>query len=400
MNSVALCLADPLWRVAMSKGNVLVIGNSGVGKSTLINSVLGEECAVTGYGTTGTTQELSIYENDSVPFRLIDTVGFEPSFRKASKAVRSVKKWSRESALDGHEESRISVIWCCVEGTSRKLFPDTIKTMAKAISMWPSVPVIAVITKSYSVPERKENIMMVHEAFSSYKKMSGRVRRIIPVVAMTYRLNDEASAPPEGITDLIEATNDLLPEGIRASSHDISKYKLSRKRAFAHSAVGLAATGAAVVGAVPIPFPDAVILTPLEVSEINTISRIYGIDRSDKLVKFVDSIVEVGTVSTVARAAVNALKSIPGINAAASAVNAVIAGSIVAAIGESSIFAFEQISSGDRSIADLEWVKSLTESNLSGQFISKVTDAVRSLNGQQDPGKIAETVIKLFTKYI
>ncbi|MBQ5340761.1 MAG: 50S ribosome-binding GTPase, partial [Oscillospiraceae bacterium] len=60
----------------MTKGNVLVIGNSGVGKSTLINAVLGEECAVTGYGITGTTQELSIYENGRIPFRIIDTVGF------------------------------------------------------------------------------------------------------------------------------------------------------------------------------------------------------------------------------------------------------------------------------------------------------------------------------------
>ena len=384
----------------MFKGNVLVIGNSGVGKSTLINAVLGEERAVTGYGVTGTTQELCIYENDSLPFRLIDTVGFEPSYRKAAKAVRSVRKWSKESAAEGNEGSRISVIWCCVEGTSRKLFPDTIKTMAKAISMWPSVPVIAVITKSYSVPERKENVMMVHDAFSSYKKMNGRVRRIIPVVSMTYRLNDEAYAPPEGITELIEATNELLPEGLKASQKDISSYKLNRRRAFAHSAVGIATAGAAVVGAVPIPFPDAVILTPLEVSEINTISRIYGIDKGEKLVKLVDSIVEVGTVSTVARAAVNALKAIPGINAAASAVNAVIAGSIVAAIGESAILVFEQISSGDRSIADLEWVRTLTASNLSGQFANKVAQAVKALDGQQDPAKIAETVIRLFSKYI
>lgn len=44
---------------------MLVIGNSGVGKSTLINAVLGKEVAETGWGTAGTTKELKKYEKNS-----------------------------------------------------------------------------------------------------------------------------------------------------------------------------------------------------------------------------------------------------------------------------------------------------------------------------------------------
>lgn len=71
----------------MRKGNVLVIGNSGVGKSTLINAVLGEEKATTGWGNSGTTDHLEIYENDEIPFRIIDSVGFEPSFLRKRKQL-------------------------------------------------------------------------------------------------------------------------------------------------------------------------------------------------------------------------------------------------------------------------------------------------------------------------
>ena len=79
----------------MQRGNVLVIGNSGVGKSTLINSVFGEERAKTGWGSEGTTEHLEIYESNKIPFRIIDSVGFEPSFLKKMQAINAVKKWSK-----------------------------------------------------------------------------------------------------------------------------------------------------------------------------------------------------------------------------------------------------------------------------------------------------------------
>ena len=154
----------------IQKGNVLVVGNSGVGKSTLINAVLGENCAKTGWGITGTTNELDIYENEHIPFRIIDTIGFEPSFIKEQKAVYAVRKWTKERAKDDNPDNDINVIWLCIDGTSRKLFPKTISTLSQATSMWKSVPIIVVITKSYSEPERAENIEMVYAAFANQKK--------------------------------------------------------------------------------------------------------------------------------------------------------------------------------------------------------------------------------------
>ena len=383
----------------MERGNVLVIGNSGVGKSTLINAVLGEDCAVTGYGTSGTTDKLTIYESENVPFRVIDTVGFEPSFIKERKAIGAVKKWSKESVKAGKEDTQISVIWFCVEGTSSKLFPKAIKDLSRATSMWPSVPIIVAITKSYSVPERQRNIEMVHNAFASQKRYSKNLKKVIPVVAQTLIINEENNlyAPPEGITDLIDATNKLLPEGIKAAETDIATFKLNRKRALAHSVVGIATTSAVVVGAVPMPFSDALLLGPVEIAEVNALAQIYGISKDEESKKFLNSIVEVGTVSAAAKAAISALKTIPGINIGASVINAIIAGSIVAALGEGSIYAFEQVYLGKKTVEDIDWVKKIIESKLSSQCIEKVTDALKTISDKTDTKAITQTILELFT---
>ena len=256
----------------MKRGNVLVIGNSGVGKSTLINAVLGEEKAETGWGTKGTTDRLEIYESDEIPFRIIDSVGFEPSLIKKMQAVNAVKKWSKESTKESNEDSQINVIWFCVDGTSSKLFPETIKSLSSATSMWESVPVIVAITKSYSVLEREKNIEMVNNAFAKQKRYSKNLRKVIPVVAATYVLNDSAYAAPEGIAELIDITNELMPEGVKAAESDIYNFKLNRKKALAQSIVGVSTTAGVVVGAVPVPFADALILSPIEAAEINALA--------------------------------------------------------------------------------------------------------------------------------
>lgn len=381
----------------MERGNVLVIGNSGVGKSTLINAVLGEKKAKTNWGgRRGTTDRLEIYESEVIPFRLIDTVGFEPNIIRAHKAINLVKNWSKQNAKDGKVDNPISVIWFCVDGVAAKLFPETIANLSKATAMWESVPVIAVITKSFSKPDREKNIEMVNNAFAA-QKHTKNLRKVIPVVADTFVLNESAFAPPEGIAELINATNELMPEGIKAGTRDINKFILNRKRGLAQGVIGAAAAAGVTIGAVPIPLPDAAILTPLEVGEINAIAAIYGIHKNEESNQFLNSIVEVGTVSMAAKAAISALKLVPGVGIAVTALNAVVAGSIVTAIGEGSAYAFEKVYLGEKSLNDVDWVKKMMESKLSGQFVEKAKEVIEKVAKNGNPKDIAKVILEMFS---
>jgi uncharacterized protein (DUF697 family)/GTPase SAR1 family protein len=381
--------------IPSGKGNILVIGNSGVGKSTLINAVLGEDVAEAHYGAVGTTKELKLYDSESVPFRVIDTVGFEPSSWKSRAAVQAVKKWSRDSAKAGKNDTQINAIWFCVEGTSSKLFDETIKNLQRATSMWPSVPFVVVITKSYSVPDREKNIELVNQAFASPKR--SKPAAVIPVVAATFTLNDLAYAPPEGIAELIDETNNLLPEGRKAAQKDISRFKLNRKRALAQTVIVAGTTGGVVVGAVPIPFPDAIILAPLELTEIKALAKIYGIKQDEDSQKFFNSIIEVGAASVVAKTVLQALKAVPGIQIGAAALNAVIAAAIVAAMGEGASYVFEQIYLGNKSVEDVDWVKKVMEARMTNDFLEKLLAAVSGLGENATPQRIAQVVSSLFS---
>lgn len=376
------------------KSNILLIGNSGAGKSTLINATIGNEEAYTRKGE-GVTQKLKSYSNDELPFQLIDTMGFEPSFLRKNKAINQVKKWSKESEKE--EDKQIHLIWFCVEGTRGRLFPDTIKNLIKATKIWKSVPVIVVITKSISKPENNENIKMVTESFNKYSNDGNKLKGVVPVVAKEYKIDDKTSILPYGIEELIELSNSILPEGRQASKNDIAEYKLGRKRIFAHSLVSASVTSAAAIGAVPIPFADAAILVPLETGMLVSIAKIYGIKNDEKSSVFIKTIVDTGTISVTAKALISALKAIPGINIGASVLNAIIAGIIVATIGEASIYAYEQVYLGNKSLNDVNWIQNIIEKALSSnEILETVKNILKNIGKEKKitPTKIVAITIK------
>ncbi len=205
------------WSENIRKMNILVLGNSGAGKSTLIRAISGTEIQ-TGVGA-GNTQKIDVYESETWPLRCIDTKGFEYSRIEQMKTIWQVKKFTREQvALSQSEEGKgvgIDAVWYCIEGTARRTFTYNIEMMNRAVKNWKNVPVFAVITKLYSESDMQENIEAVSTAFAQGKR--GNLQKIIPVVAESYRINEEMVVDPKGIAELCNATLDCLDEAKRIS---------------------------------------------------------------------------------------------------------------------------------------------------------------------------------------
>lgn len=373
-------------------GNVLVIGGEGVGKSTLIRSVLGSEAQKT---MEGGIHGLPLFESQAAPFRIIDAGDMGGSFFARHHAIAAVRRWSKKSALDGVVGNDIHLIWFCVEGKSRKLIRQQIKTLSRATDVWRSVPIIVVITKSYAESEREGNVELVRRACGRRRRLARSLRAIIPVVASAYSLSDTAFVAPAGIPELIDATNEALPEGVQAAEKDVAEFALRRKRSVARGIVAASAAAGVAVGAVPIPISDAMILTPIETSMVGALSKLYEIGDDSSSKKLFATILEAGTVSTAAKGAISTLKAVPGINLAASVINAAIAGSIVAVIGESTTRIFERISCGEKTIDDSEWVRQFLESRLSKEMVAKGTKLLGQVSSTESASRQRADIVKL-----
>ena len=383
----------------MEKGNVLVIGFAGVGKSTLIKTVLGEEVMEsTKKSVAERHTDFQVYENKNVPFRLIDTTGIEPGVFKEQKAVNAVKKWSESTIKSGKKDKQISAIWFCVDRYTAKLFPKTIDSFMNAISSWKNAPIVVVITQSYTDGATSTAKEVVEEAFLSKKKYMTRLAEVVSVIAMP-KTNDKGEIqPPKGITELIEITNNLLPEGIQAAEKDIARYNLTRKRAMSHAVVSVATLAGITVGGIASPVIDVMLLKPTESLEIQAIFKIWGIRNTKKAKELVKLIVDIGTVSITGKMLVSALKVIPGVNLGAAAVNAAISGTIVFALGEAAAYIFEQIYTGKKTLNDMEWVQKVVSESISSTALDKITDTVKGVAKNADKNEILDAVASAFAK--
>ena len=138
--------------------DILILGPTGVGKSTLINTIFNTTVAVEGNWGGGKSQTITIYKNDDLKYRVIDTKGLELDRKQQQDTIRQVKGYIRDKIKEGDVDAAVDAIWYCVSSTSKRFEKKNVDFILDIYKKFPGIPVIVVLTKTFCwEPERKEN---------------------------------------------------------------------------------------------------------------------------------------------------------------------------------------------------------------------------------------------------
>ncbi|MDE1914901.1 MAG: DUF697 domain-containing protein [Sphingomonadales bacterium] len=308
--------------------NILIAGKTGVGKSTLINTVFRGDMAETGIGRP-VTQAIDEITKADVPLTIIDTKGLELA---DFTPIRTDILNYIEARKGEDAKTYVHVAWLCISDSSARI-EDAELDLAKALKD-AGLQVIVVLTK---VSRFKDNPFeaVVREQFRDITSDIVLVRALSQNI---YDDEDNVTSRQEvrGIDQLLNLSYIRLPEAQKysfANSASISHKKAQEiKRNESETAINYFCTAAFAIGAAPIPFSDAALLAPLQAGMIIKISDVYGMDIGlNNVGQVMTSMVGVsGAISMVGKQIVTgAMKLVPG---AGSLVGGTISGTTAAGL--------------------------------------------------------------------
>lgn len=325
--------------------NIIVIGKSGVGKSTLINSLFRGDFADTGLGRP-VTQEIRKIVKSDYPLSIYDTPGFELSSDQQDNVKDEVIKLISEGYSSNDINKTIHCIWYCINVGANRTFDSSEVEWLKEFSEKnknSKVPIIVVLTQS--VPRKKALEMKNH-----VEQENLDICKVVPILAQDMDFDEEYVAKSFGLDTLINVMSEVLPSELQDTLQNIQKVSLEAKKKHARAAIATAVTASFGEGFAPIPFADAFLLVPTQVAMISAITVIFGLEINKAfLTAFVTSTLGSGSATLIGKTIVsNILKFFPGIGTGVGgAISFTTAGLITTALGEAYLLLIEQIYKGE-----------------------------------------------------
>lgn len=302
----------------MTPVNVMVVGKTGVGKSTLINNVFRENLALTGIGRP-ITKHLRRISKEGVPLVLYDTRGLELSLEVQKEIKNEIFETINENKKLGIKEE-IHLAYYCINANSSRIEPTELELISELSE---KIPVVIILTQSIGEPAK---------LFKEYiEALNLPIYGVISIMAEDFKVTEEFSVPAFGLKELIELSLEIIPEEAKKAFNNAQQVDIARKAIAARTwALRYIATSFGV-GFLPIPFSDASVLVPMQVTLLAHITAIFGISMDKSTIaSLVAAIGGTGGATFAGRYIVsNVIKMIPG---AGTVVGGVISGSTAAII--------------------------------------------------------------------
>jgi len=310
----------------MSPVNIMVIGKTGVGKSTLINNIFREKLAETGIGKP-VTRHLRKISKEGIPINIYDTRGIELDEKTQQDVRNEINNEIDRINKTNDEKDYLHIIWYCINAQSNRI-EDYEVNWIKELAL--KLPVIVVLTQSI-FSNSKELEKMINNLNCD---ISGTVRIVAePFEEENFRIDRF------GLKELVEMTYDILPEGVKRSFNNAQKVHIQRKVEEARNWSLGYITSSFGVGFTPIPFADAALLAPIQVGMIAHITTIFGVKLEKALLtSIVSSIAGVTGATFLGRTIVaNLFKLFPGVG---TIVGGVISGSTASVVTTGLAFSY------------------------------------------------------------
>lgn len=298
-------------RSNIKKPNILILGGTGAGKSSLVNLVFGKELAQVGAGLP-ITKGIKEYANELV--RIYDSEGYESGEDGQERYKRQVLDFIKQQQVDLNK--RVHLAWYCISLANHRLFDIDIKTINEIATS--KMPIAVVLTQADQVSDEDS------------KSMRDTVNQYCPGVVLF-----EMSTDPElhlPVEPLINWSFENLDVALREGFISAAKFAVQLKRKQSLIIVAEHSALAAGISASPIPFSDALLLVGNQMAMIARLASIWDLPNLKSVAAgglFSQLVSQLGRTL-----AGNLLKLVPGAGSiVGGTINASVASAITGAVG-------------------------------------------------------------------